>query len=562
MATTNDDSAINLGRLKTFKNKLDSEDPNIATSPSPNGSEYVKASVANDFACAIGNGAQAFSAAAVALGVDAKAVSEATVAIGANTTVNSERSVAVGSGCHIEGEPDCVALGNEAIPTGGGGGNTCVGSQATSSEGSGGNTVLGAKASIAAGVSSSVALGAESEATDSKEVSVGSSTIKRRIANVATPTQPTDATTKKYVDTVKTHIIEVESPASTLTPNQLKDLDGYWPNVVLVVTSLHSAYFPSIRKTNDQGIDIFTLYSIKPMTSNFVEVGTDHTVSFITQADIEDENGSIVFSGQCSLYPVIATNPIFTSNVDVSAIGENSIAAGIAAASSGADSVAIGHSANAETSASIALGQKSHAKASGAIAIGQSALADKTASVAFGMGALTDRNYQVSVGSKITGTTRYLSNVKDPVEDQDAATRYWVKNADRSDVFSTNHVSSASGGTGELYLEVNADLNWVSLRGYLYWSSFSDAWANMVHMPGETNGWWIKTDLKVPDKMKPKSNFIAYCAGLDFLGDRTLPYYTDDFAVGTDGYIYFSKWSTSHGSTPLGIVFFGHRFYM
>lgn len=244
--------------------------------------------------------------------------------------------------------------------------------------------------------------------------------------------------------------------------------------------------------------------------------------------------------------------------------GPDSTAIGGASLADKIKSVAIGSGGRAIGNSSIAIGSISAANGNGSIAIGASSSTNEadSKSVALGVSSTTTKSNQVSIGNNAKGITRYLSNVKDPVEDQDAATRYWTKNADRSDVFATNHDNNVAGGIGHLYLEANADLNWFAVRGYVWWNSFSTAWSNMVRLPGTSENWWIKTALKVPTTMIPQTNFIASCSAVDFLGNHSVPYSPDDIAVGTDGYIYMGPWHENHDSTPLGIMCMGHRFYL
>lgn len=248
----------------------------------------------------------------------------------------------------------------------------------------------------------------------------------------------------------------------------------------------------------------------------------------------------------------------------VRAIGDSSIAIGSDSLAFESNAVAIGSNSKANELSSIAIGSTSAANGSGSIAIGTGSSTNKadSESVALGASSTTTKSKQVSIGNNASGLTRYLSNVKDPVDDQDAATRYWTKNADRSDVFATNYDNNVAGGTGELYLEANADLNWFAVRGYVRWDQFSTAWNNMVRLSGTSDAWWIKTALKVPTTMTPQTNFKAYCSVIDFLGDRSVPYSYDHIAIDTDGYIYVSSWNVDHGSTPMGTLCLGHRFYL
>lgn len=579
MATTNDSAVVDLGRLKTFKSKLDASittsSANIATSPLASSSNYKKASADGYESCAMGNNAQAKKAATVALGAGAIASLEGNVAVGAGCVVPGDSSTAVGKGSSSNGNLG-VAIGYETT-SGSGAGNTCVGYRSSVAGDTQASTALGAQATVAAGASNSVALGAGSQSSESNEVSIGNPNHCRRIANVENPTNDTDAATKLYVDSFVTHVIEIASVASTLTPDQLKELSDNWPTVVLIALNTGTVYFPGSKVKNDRG---FTFYAIDSTASNIVQVGNDREVNRVIQIDIESKYGNISYVENYLAFPAIATNPRFADDISVYAIGANSVAAGPGATVRGSNSTAIGNNANVPATNSVAVGSNSIATGASSVAIGSSASAKGGGSIAIGTGSSTNsadsqsvalgissattKSNQVSVGNNASGLTRYVSNVRDPVEDQDAATRYWVKNADRSDVFVQNSTMTIPGnGIGEFYLEANSDLNWIAVRGYACWNAFSDVWATMTNLPGESNdNWWIKTDLKVPDKMIPKANFIGYAGAIEFLGSKTVPYYSDKIAVGTDGYIYLTAWSTNHGSTPLGVLCLGHRFYL
>lgn len=559
MATTNDSAVVDLGRLKTFKSKLDasmgsSSSVNATTTPLLSNDEYKQAESLSTFGVAIGNGSKAKMDGCVSLGIDAIAESDESVAIGSRSNATGEQTVCVGGGCTAQGNSN-TAIGNAAVAMGGSG-NTVVGADAVIGVASG-SVSIGAGSYISGDVGFAVALGARSVADADRTVSMGNDELTRRIVNVADPINPTDAATKGYVDGIKTHILSIDNFGVTLTSQQLKEIGEHWPNVI--ICSGNSAAFSPIDRridpSNGKSLSFVFANAVYTDSGNGnIAVGTNNENYLVLQLNIDAVTGTIEPNYHVSLFPLIATNPRFSDASTVKAVGANSIA--------------IGDKAIAETRASMALGYNSKASANAAMAIGQSTRADQDSSVAFGMGSQTDMANQVSIGNKISGMTRYLSNVKDPVQDQDAATRYWTKNADRSNVFANSVSIDTYGGSGLFDLEANSDLKWVSVSGYTNWPTFSTAWNKMVNLPGgNSKEWWIKTDLKVPAALLPVKSFISsHPCGLEFFSTYTMPARTFSLlvAVGSDGYIYIGKWTSepSYANEPYGIYLDGHRFYL
>lgn len=395
--------------------------------------------------------------------------------------------------------------------------------------------------------------------------------LKRRITNVADPIDGHNAATKNYVDNIKTHILFIDNFDVTLTSQQLEAIGKHWPNVIICSGNSSAAFSPIDRRidpSNNKPLSfVFANAMYTDSGNSNIVVGTNNDNYLVLQLNIDAATGTIEPNYHVSLFPLIATNPRFSDASTVKAIGDNSIAAGNGANASMNNSIAIGSNSKASESSSVAIGTISAANGSGSIAIGIGSSTNKTDShsVALGASSTTTKSNQVSIGNNAAGITRYLSNVKDPVEDQDAATRYWVKNADRSDVFTTDTSLDTYGGSGLYVLEANSDLKWVSVRGYTNWKTFGEIWSKMVHLPGSTDGWWIKTDMKVPDAMIPETNFISDTHGLEFYSTYAMPQrtYSVSLAVGTDGFIYIGKWeSEAYGSEPHGIYLDGHRFYL
>lgn len=133
------------------------------------------------YGTAIGQGALSDAFDAMALGAYSKAKADFSTAIGSYAQTNGEQSIGIGL-------------------------NTYTSNTATQSIAVGSNAVVYGTQSIAVGANSgaygnnSVAIGAGSYAFDDNEVSVGSAGNERRISNVATPINATDAANKQYVD--------------------------------------------------------------------------------------------------------------------------------------------------------------------------------------------------------------------------------------------------------------------------------------------------------------------------------------------------------------------------
>ena len=142
-------------------------------------------------------------------------------------------------------------------------------------------------------------------------------------------------------------------------------------------------------------------------------------------------------------------NSVQPRNVPITpTAGRDSIAIGTNASSGGGSvtigtyaktsdsSVAIGTSTTAENgiaigvsttaSGGIAVGRGASATSSNACAIGDNAKSTYSYSTAIGTGVTTTRTYEVSVG--LPTVLRYVSNVKDPGQPQDAVTKSYLDN--------------------------------------------------------------------------------------------------------------------------------------
>jgi len=106
------------------------------------------------------------------------------------------------------------------------------------------------------------------------------------------------------------------------------------------------------------------------------------------------------------------------------ASGKNSSAIGYGAEAAGEDSTAIGNSAQAKANGSTALGNTAKAESEGATAVGHNAKAEADNSVALGNGSVAKEKGTVSVGT--VGNERRITNVQDPRRLTDAANKRYV----------------------------------------------------------------------------------------------------------------------------------------
>lgn len=124
-----------------------------------------------------GAGANAQSSGGIAIGNNAVAVQSGSVAVGKGAKADS--SVAVGTGAQATGT-NTTAVGDNAVASG--------------------NSAAAFGNNAQATHDNSVAIGNGSSTSAVNTVSVGSAGSERRITNVATPTNSTDAANKQYVD--------------------------------------------------------------------------------------------------------------------------------------------------------------------------------------------------------------------------------------------------------------------------------------------------------------------------------------------------------------------------
>lgn len=124
--------------------------------------------------------------------------------------------------------------------------------------------------------------------------------------------------------------------------------------------------------------------------------------------------------------------------------------------------------------------------------------------------------------------------------------------------------SARIGDSGMLTLECAADGSWISLRGNMYWTKHSDAWASMVKIPGYDSGndWYIDTGLTVPNAPAKAKRFDG--VGWQCTADAVQPMYINNLCiiVAASGKVYLGEWSASQGAVQFVAVPNGGRMSM
>ncbi|CRD54002.1 ESPR-type extended signal peptide-containing protein [Stenotrophomonas thermophila] len=353
----------------------------------------------------------------VGYGNGIRSTGERNVAIGTNVKIEHWYATAVGDGAYAGGGWGATAYGNDSradggnaiaigsgsrVSTGGGIGGIALGGDARAgTSGYSGAIAVGNKSNASydamaigyesrASVSGSVALGTRSVANETDTVSVGSSTLKRRVMNVK------DARL-------------TGSSSDAVTGSQL-----YWAkqDISRAQTAADTA------KTNA---------STAQSTANTAKSTAENAMSAANAAGYLTASGSPVTSSQRAQ---ASGTGALASGLNALASGSGASAHGYNAKANAIGSIAIGSSAKIEASSSnygIAIGasastgptayqvaigyQASAAGGASSMALGASTKANHSRSVALGVLSVTTANDQVSIGSD--SVKRTISGMKD-----------------------------------------------------------------------------------------------------------------------------------------------------
>ncbi|MCY1345847.1 Coiled stalk of trimeric autotransporter adhesin [compost metagenome] len=232
-----------------------------------------------------------------------------------------------------------------------------------------------------------MALGADSLADRANSVSVGNSTLKRQITNVAAGTDATDAVNKAQLDALAgsvddaSHYFDVNST--------LADASASGSNAL--------AAGPRARAEAKDSIAIGNGATTLVDTVSKDKLGRSIAMGNEAKADREY---AMAFGYKAH------------------ANGDSSIALGAETWARGYDSIALGTRAGTGADWSTALGADSRANGTSSLALGSKAQATATNSVALGAGSLANRTNSVSVGNSTL--KRQITNVAAGTDATDA----------------------------------------------------------------------------------------------------------------------------------------------
>lgn len=275
----------------------------------------------------------------------------------------------------------------------------------------------------------SVALGSYSKTEEQSVVSVGDGSTstyygKRRIINVKDPVNSQDAATKNYVDN---KVAEAGSGVNVVQETGESEED------VMSQKAVTDSLSTKVDAVEGKGLSTedFTTEEKEKLASipdeipevNIVQTIGTSTTSVMSQNAVSNNTcfGSGASNNSSTYNSAFGANSKST-NEYTSAFGYNSVA-------TGSGGSAFGYNSKASGNISSAFGYNSQATTSSSSAFGRNSVASTGYSVALGAYSTTPSASVISVGDGSTNAnygTRRIVNVKDPENEQDAATKKYV----------------------------------------------------------------------------------------------------------------------------------------
>jgi autotransporter adhesin len=298
------------------------------------------------------------------------------------------------------------ALGTDSIAIGGNAFASQSGSLAIGlfANVAGANSVAFGTRATADGVNS-VAIGSNSSADEDNVVSVGSVEGKRRIVNVDSGTNATDAVNLGQVESL---ITAATKPSQQMVKSTRTLLGAQAAPVLSDVVAVGTT--DKLGQAEANGTDAVAIgLGAHANNDNTVAIGTNVAAGGIGGVAI----GNLATSGGVSATAI---------GVNAQSMGDTSVAIGTAVKTVGTNGVAIGNGSftGQNASNSVAIGYKNTVTGAGTVVLGNQVTSIGTNSVVLGSGSDGSLSNVVSVGAK--GTERKIVNVKDGSADTDAAT--------------------------------------------------------------------------------------------------------------------------------------------
>jgi autotransporter adhesin len=364
-------------------------------------------------AMAIGSGATSAGNGAIALGGDSRARAEGSIVLGDFAEVansSSTHSIAIGNHASAGGYADSMALG-----------------RAARAHGPGKAMALGADSK--ADHTYAVALGADSETTGGHQISVGNSSLKRKIVNVAdgaVNASSTDVVNGRQLNAVSVDVRTALSTANTAKSTADRALAA---TGLVTQTSASSAIRVGGANTGTvvdvanrsggkrriQNIDngVLSASSTDAVTGQQLHA-TNQAVTTATSTATAAKTAADGAAAKATVAAnTTATGTAMTAANKATATGTGALASGTSAKAQGTHATALGFSAQATANQATAVGREAAATGSFATAMGNLAkaggssalaLGDRSSAthgnaVALGAGSVTASDNSVSVGN-------------------------------------------------------------------------------------------------------------------------------------------------------------------
>ena len=368
------------------------------------------------------------------------------VAIGSNSTAGSN-STSVG---HLSFTANsAVAVGTSARAENFGA--IAVGEQSFVAATAASGIALGRLARVEAGALRSIALGDGSVATETNTVSVGSSTGKRRIVNIANGTAVNDAVNvgqlNTKVDPLITDVASLRADINSKVPFLAFDTTsgtvaasatGSAATAVGAFASANADGATSIgRSAGASGTDATSIgFGASAGAANSVAIGANSSTSVANTVSVGRSGFERkIVNVAAGTAPTDAVNVAQLASLAQPFLVINTGSGFTPTAATGVNAVAVGGAANASGLGSVVLGFNTTASGADSVALGSASIA-------------VDPN-TVSVGN--SGTKRRIVNIGAATQDNDAVNFKQLK-----DAIATVNLTGGGGGGTSPFFEVNS----------------------------------------------------------------------------------------------------------